>query len=102
MNRQRRGLVLFWLGVVYMFVASWLAMWWVASIFANTPPEEFVGTIWAYGGPSAIALSVPVGIVLMTLGTMLYGESEKARVWPYVLGRLFTFLSHYKAAQATG
>lgn len=71
-----------------MFAASWLAMWWVAPIFRNTPPEELEGTIWAFGGLvfSAVGFSVPAGIVLMTVGALLLGESDKARIWPFVLG----------------
>lgn len=95
MNRHRLGLILFWVGAAYIFAASWLAMWWVAPIFANTPPEELEGTIWAFGGLvfNLVALSVPLGIVSMATGTLLLGESRKRRVWPYLLGIVLLMLS---------
>ena len=80
MRIRKTGLVLFWIGVVYMSAASWLAMWWVAAIWRDTPPEQFEGTIWAFGGPvfMTISLSVPVGI-------LLYSRSVKDGVWHFIV-----------------
>jgi len=71
MKSRKSGLALFWVGIVYMFGAGWLAMWWVAPIWRNTPPEQFEGTIWAFAGPvfTIIALSVPAGIVRSVTGS---------------------------------
>lgn len=83
MRAKAKGLVLFWVGISYMFVASWLAMWWIAPIWRNTPSEQFAGTIWAFGGPvfMTIALSVPVGILLAAFGILLYSRSAEASAW---------------------
>lgn len=81
MTGKRIGSIMFWIGAVYMFVGSWLVMWWVAPIWRNSPDpvEEFKGTIWAYQGLafSLIGLSAPIGIVLAAVGMMLYGGSDK-------------------------
>ena len=86
MRREKIGVALFWIGAVYIFVASWLVMWWVAPIFRDTPVVEAEGTIWAFGGPVFVAISLagPVGIVLLTIGTLLQGESGKSRSWPRI------------------
>jgi len=87
MKTKTIGLILFWIGAVYMFVASWLIMWWVAPMWRNSPPEQFNGTIWAFGGPvfMFISFSVPLGIVLTAIGMLLYAESKKPRMWPFVI-----------------
>lgn len=83
MTGKKIGSIMFWTGAVYMFVGSWLVMWWVAPIRRNSadPVEEFKGTIWAYQGLafSLIGLSAPIGIVLAAVGMMLYGGSDKDR-----------------------
>jgi len=83
MQRYKIGLILFWIGAVYMFVASWLIMWWVTPIWRNSPAEQFNGTIWAFGGPvfMFISFSTPLGIVLTAIGMLLYGQSKKPRMY---------------------
>ena len=76
MLKRMLGLALFWVGGLYIFCASGLAMWWIAPIWRNTPAIEFENTIWAFGGPvfMAIALSVPVGVALCSIGMVLYSS----------------------------
>jgi len=83
MSKEKIGLTLFWLGGLYIFLASWLAMWWIAPIWRNTPAVEFEGTAWAFGGPifMAIAFSVPVGIALCAIGMALHSALGNAG-WP--------------------
>lgn len=82
MQRKRIGFGLFGLGAAYIFGASWLAMWWIAPVWRGTPAEEFEGTAWAFGGPifTTIALSVPVGVVLIVTGITLYSGANRLRV----------------------
>lgn len=88
MKTTRLGLTLFWLGSAYIFGSSWLAMWWIAPIWRNTPVEQFDGTAWAFGGPifMSIALGVPVGITLIVIGLLLYGQAERSRVAVFAVG----------------
>jgi len=78
-----------------MFVASWLIMWWVAPMWSRSPAEQFNGTIWAFGGPVFIfiSLSVPVGVVLTAIGMLLYSESDKPRRWPFAAFVIGGFLA---------
>ncbi|KPK17244.1 MAG: hypothetical protein AMJ62_01950 [Myxococcales bacterium SG8_38] len=95
MKATRFGPPLFWLGSAYIFGASWLAMWWIAPVWRNTPPEQFEGTVWAFGGPifMSIALSVPVGTLLIVIGAMLYGRAEHLRVAVFAVGAVVLGLS---------
>ena len=98
MKSKLVGLVLFWIGISYMFLASWFAIWWIAPIWRNTPAEQFSGTIWAFGGPvfTTIALSVPVGILLAVIGIFLHSKTSEDRDWPFlvfVIGGVFVSLS---------
>lgn len=95
MQRKRLGFALFGLGAAYIFGASWLAMWWVAPVWRNTPAEEFEGTVWAFGGPifTTIALSVPVGILLIVIGILLYAGAKRSRITIFATGATLVALS---------
>lgn len=95
MNREKVGVALSWAGATMLFVTAWLVMWWIAPIFRDTPVEEAEGTIWAFGGPvfMTVALGPPIGILLLTIGTLLQGESGKSRIWPFVVGILIVIAS---------
>lgn len=88
MKNKRLGFALFGLGAAYIFGASWLAMWWVAPVWRNTPAEQFDGTVWAFGGPifTTIALSVPVGILLIVIGISFYAGAKGSRVAVFAMG----------------
>ncbi len=76
------SLAMFWLGILYIFIASWLVMWWVAPVWQNTPIEQFDRTAWAFEGPiyMSIGLSLPLGIILTSIGMLLYTDDNK-RKW---------------------
>ncbi|MCP4316038.1 MAG: hypothetical protein GY789_08475 [Hyphomicrobiales bacterium] len=80
MSTRNLGLVLFSAGGLYIFCASWLAMWWLAPFWRNAPADSIEETTFAFGGPvfMIIALSVPVGIVLASLGMALYSDFGQA------------------------
>jgi hypothetical protein len=82
------GLLMFWVGAVIVFTGGWLAMWWIFPIWANSPVEQFEGTILAFEGPvyMLIGLSTPLGIALAAIGILLCAESKKARLWPFAIG----------------
>ena len=95
MRRKRWGLALFGMGAAYIFGASWLAMWWIAPVWRNTPAAQFDGTVWAFGGPifTTIALSVPVGILLIVIGILLYSGANRSRVVVFAIGAALVALT---------
>jgi hypothetical protein len=93
--RNTIGLILFWLGAAMIFVGSWLVMWWIAPFWRSTPPEELSGTIWAFGGLvfMLIALSVPLGLILLTIGVLTFASDERPRTWPFIIVVLIAVLA---------
>jgi len=85
-NNRRIGLVIFWIGAVYLFVMSWAIMWWMIPKYRFFPLEQTEGTIWAMGGTvfNLAFLSIPLGAPLMAIGLILYAEQKKSRIWPMI------------------
>jgi len=79
------GLAMFWIGTIYIFGASWLAMWWIAPVWKKTPIEEFEGSAWAFEGPiySLIGLSLPIGIILAAIGLMISSKEKQHTAWQF-------------------
>jgi len=94
MKSDRFGLMIFWLGALYMFIAGWLVIWWVTPIYRNVPIEEVNQTVLAVGGPLFIilALSIPLGAAMAAIGILLYAENEKSRIWPIAIAGAFILL----------
>ncbi|MHC4395792.1 MAG: hypothetical protein ACYS1A_09065 [Planctomycetota bacterium] len=95
MSSQKTGLVIFWIGTVYVFVMSWAFMWWLIPKYRFFPLEQTNGTIWAVGGLifNLAFLSIPLGVPLMAIGLLLYAEQKKSRIWPMVILCVFLILS---------
>ena len=76
-NRTTLGTAAFAVGAAAIIVSSWLVMWWIWPIWHETPAAEFEGTIWAFGGPvfMAISLSTPTGLLLVAIGALLRSGS---------------------------
>ena len=73
MNRTTIGTAAFALGATAIFLSSWLVMWWIWPVWHDTPAAEFEGTIWAFGGPvfMTISLTTPTGFLLVAIGALL-------------------------------
>ena len=71
-----------------MFVATWLIMWWVAPMWRDSPPEQFEGTLWAFGGPVFVFISLagPVGTLLVAIGMLLSGGARGFGLAALVVG----------------
>jgi hypothetical protein len=95
MSKQKIGLVIFWIGTVYLFVMSWAFMWWLIPKYRYLPLEQTNETIWAVGGPvfNLAFLSMPVGAPLMAIGMILYADEKKSRIWPMITVCAFLILS---------
>jgi MFS family permease len=82
MNRERTGLVVFWVGVVFMVFMAGLGGWgnpplisrWGQALNIGLAPFFF----WAF--------SVPIGALLMGIGMLLYTGAKASRVWAFGIG----------------
>jgi hypothetical protein len=88
MKARKAGLVVFWIGVVYMVVMGWLAGWWVAPTLRNLSYAEVGETIWALDAPLFLswAFSVPLGAVIAGVGMMIYAGCRASRIWLFGVG----------------
>ena len=93
MTKQKVGLVIFWIGIIYAF--SWLVIGWtsVGPAMRNLTLEEFNQTIWAFTGPLSMmsATGIPLGGLIAGIGILLYSGAKGLTVWKVGIGLFITF-----------
>lgn len=94
MKKQNLGLLLIILGGLIIFSFSWVAPWWTSQVWSSAPPEHFEGTNWAAFGLIFMTMSfgVPTGIILLTIGLLLYTASNKSSVWLIMIVVVFAII----------
>ena len=94
MNKQKIGLILFWISVIWMI--AWLIV--TKGIFGpllNTlTTDEINQTIWSFTGSLNLlsGISIFLGAILTGIGSLLYAGTEGSIVWKVGIG-LFVVLS---------
>ncbi|MFC2089059.1 hypothetical protein ACFLSX_05595, partial [Calditrichota bacterium] len=81
------GLVVFFIGIVYMAVDGWLLSWWYVPDYRLAGPA-FISDNSFYTSKAFFtfwALSVPLGSILTALGLALYSKLEKLRLIIFIL-----------------
>ncbi|MFC1544951.1 hypothetical protein ACFL4X_02170 [Gemmatimonadota bacterium] len=89
MAMKRVGLVVFWVGSLYMVLVGFLMSWWyVPSIkefgFNNLPFPGSLTFLWA--------ISAPLGAILAAIGASLYAQIQPRRFWYLGLGSVAIFI----------
>lgn len=97
MKKRVVGIILFYLGALILFSVSWITPWFTSPVWNSAPPEHFNGTVWEAFGPIFMAMSLltPAGILMLVIGTLLLGDSQKSHTWVFAIGTfliLFSFL----------
>ena len=88
MKSGRSGIVVFWIGALYIIVMGFVASFWVRGAYRHLSFEEVRETIWWFGSPLFMmwASSVPIGAILAGVGILLYVRSKGSRVWLFGIG----------------
>ena len=95
MAKQKVGLVLFWIGVI------WAILWGVAIGVISFGPlahsltsEELNQTIWATTGPLFLlwGIGVPLGGIVAGIGLLLRSGAKGATVWKFGIGTFAGFV----------
>jgi hypothetical protein len=88
MTKQKVGLVLFWIAVIWAFLWGVLGSVFVGSAFNNLTMDEVNQTMWAFTGPWFLlwALGVPLGALVAGIGILLYSSAKGSTVWKYGIG----------------
>ena len=104
MTKQKIGLVLFWVAVIWAFLWGVLGSFFVGSAFRNLTMDEVNQTMWATTGPWYLlwAFGVPLGALVAGIGVLLYSDAKGSKVWKYgigiflgiIIGMAIVFLGH--------
>ena len=88
MTKQKVGLVLFWIAVIWAFLWGVLGSVFVGSAFNNLTMDEVNQTMWAFAGPWYLlwALGVPLAAIIAGIGILLYSSAKGSTVWKYGIG----------------
>ena len=93
MNKQKLGLIIFLVGVLYLLVGGWLANRWIVPMYKATTPEQINQTVWAPGLPLFYiwAFAPMAGPLLVAIGMSL--RTEPKTTWMAVIASAFIILS---------
>jgi hypothetical protein len=94
MAKEKVGLVLFWIGVIWMFAWVFIGRGIFGPLLHSLTTEEINQTIWAFTGPlnRLYGLSVPLGAIVTGVGISLYSGTKGSTVWKVGTGLFITFV----------
>ena len=99
MTREKAGLVMFWLGVIWM--VAWLIVGTmnIAPLMRSLTTDEMNQTIWAFGGPLSFlyGVSIPLGAIVAGVGVWLQAGARGSTVWKVGIGLLAVLLISFVA-----
>ena len=89
MTKQKVGLVIFWLGVIYAFL--WgvvIGFIFVGPAYRNLPVAELNQTIWGFTGFGTMlwGTGAPLGAIVAGIGLLLYSGAKGSTVWKFGIG----------------
>ena len=93
MTKQKVGLVLFWIGVVWMI--AWVIVGAaILPLMHSLTTEEINQTIWAFTGTLNMlyGISIPLGAIVSGIGILLYSSAKGSTVWKVGIGLFIAFI----------
>lgn len=93
MMKNKVGLVVFWIGIVWMIAWVYAGSGIFGPLLHSLTTEEINRTIWAFSGPlnRLYGLSVPLGAIVTGVGILLYSGAKGSTVWKVGIGLFITF-----------
>ena len=91
MTKQKVGLGLFWIGVIWAILWGVVIGWiFVGPAYRNLSMVELNQTIWGFPGFGTIlwVLGVPLGALVAGIGLLLYSGAKGSTVWKFGIGIL--------------
>ncbi len=88
MKAQKTGLIIFWIGAVYMVVMGFVASWWIQPALRNLSLAQYSETIWSWDGALfwLWAFAIPLGAILVGVGALLYVRAKSSLIWLFGIG----------------
>ena len=78
MIKQKIGLVLFWISIVWIVAWESVAVIKILPLMHSLTLAEFNQTIWAFTGPMGIlyGISLPLGAIVAGVGLLIYSGAK--------------------------
>jgi hypothetical protein len=88
MTKQKVGLVLFWIAVVWAFLWGIIVSVTLGSSIRNLTMDEVNQTMWAFTGPwfQLWGFSVPLAALVACIGILLYAGAKGSTIWKCGIG----------------
>jgi hypothetical protein len=88
MTKQKVGLVLFWVAIIWAILWGVIESVFVGSAFRNLTMDEVSLTMWATTGPWFLlwAFGVPLGALVAGIGILLYSSAKGSSIWKCGIG----------------
>ena len=88
MTRQKVGLILFCIAVIWAILWGVIGSVFVGSALRNSTMDEVNQTMWAMGGPWFMlwAYGVPLAAVVACIGILLHSGAKGSTVWKCGIG----------------
>jgi hypothetical protein len=87
-NKQKFGMVLFWIGVLWAILGGVIGGISASSVMNSLTMVELNQTIWAINGPVFLlySLSPILGALVSGIGVLLYAGAKGSMVWIFGIG----------------
>jgi len=88
MTKQKVGLVLFWIGIVWTVTWETIAVVKILPLMHSLTLDEFNQTIWAFTAPlgGLRGVSMPLGAIVAGIGILLYSSAKGSTIWRVGIG----------------
>jgi len=95
MTKQKVGLVIFWIGVIWAILWGVIGSIFCSSAMNSLTTNELNQTIWALGGPLMMLWGVfgaPLGAIVAGIGLLLYSGAKGSTVWKFGIGVFLAYI----------
>jgi hypothetical protein len=89
MNKQKLGLGLYWIAILWAFLWGIIGSIFVDSAFRNLTMDELNLTMWAQQGPWTMIwalFGVPLAAIVAAIGVLIYSGAKGSTVLKYGIG----------------
>ena len=95
MTKQKVGLVIFWIGVIWAILWGVIGSISVSSAMNSLTTDELNQTMWALTGPLMMLWGVfgaTLGALVTGIGLLLYSGAKGSTVWKFGIGILLVLI----------
>ena len=105
MTKQKVGLVIFWISIIWAITWGVILSIFNASTMHSLTWDELSQSIWAIGGPLNMlwgVFGVTLGAIIAGIGLLLYSGAKTSTVWKFGIGIFLTYIITIMVLPAIG